>query len=351
MERVILGTGGTLGKAGATAAHNTPSGALALCVATSIFAPTIMPVQYKDYYETLGVPKTATHDEIRKAFRKLARIHHPDVAKDKKGAESKFKEINEAYEVLGDEEKRQKYDTLGADWERGGARQGHPGGGGGFGGFGGGGASFDGTGFSDFFEQFFGAQRGRASGGGFGGFGGFPQQEARGEDIEADLLVTIEEALHGAKKKISFRRSGSAGAESYEVRIPKGVRDGQKIRLAGQGGSAGRGPAGDLYLRVKFAQHPDFRVEGSDLIHELELPAWKAVLGAEVAIPTPDGSVRMKIPAGSQPGKKLRLKGRGLPSGKDTRGDFYVTLDITLPKTVSEPERKLWEQLGEISEA
>ena len=301
-----------------------------------------MSVQYKDYYATLGVPKTATHDEIRKAFRKLARIHHPDVAKDKKGAETKFKEINEAYEVLGDEEKRQKYDTLGADWERGGARQQYT-----RGGFGDGGVSFGGTGFSDFFEQFFGASRGR---GAAPGFGGFPQHEMRGEDIEADLLVTIEEALHGAKKKISFRRSGSAGAESYEVRIPKGVRDGQKIRLAGQGGSAGRGPAGDLYLRVKFAQHPDFRVEGSDLIHELELPVWQAVLGAEVAVPTPEGSVRVKIPAGSQPGKKLRLKGRGLPSGKETRGDFYVTLAITLPKSVSDEERALWEKLAKLAE-
>ena len=206
---------------------------------------------------------------------------------------------------------------------------------------------YAGTGFSDFFEQFFGAGRGRGAG---GGFSSFPQRETRGEDIEADLLVTIEEALHGAKKKISFRRSGSAGAESYEVRIPRGVRDGQKIRLAGQGESAGRGPAGDLYLRVRFAQHPDFRVEGSDLIHELELPAWKAVLGAEVAVPTPEGSVRVKIPAGSQPGKKLRLKGRGLPAGGDTRGDFYVMLAITLPRTVSAEEKALWEKLAALAD-
>ena len=298
-----------------------------------------MPVQYKDYYATLGVPKTASHDEIRKAFRKLARLHHPDVSKDKKGGETKFKEINEAYEVLGDEDKRQKYDTLGADWERGGARQQRPG----HGGFGDGGVSFGGTGFSDFFEQFFGAGRGHA---GQSPFGGFPQQEVRGEDIEADLLVTIEEALHGTKKKISFRRGGNAGVETYEVRFPQGVREGQKIRLAGQGESAGRGPAGDLYLHVRFAQHPDFRVQGSDLIHELDLPAWKAVLGAEVAVPTPEGSVRVKIPAGSQPGKKLRLKGRGLSAGKDVRGDFYVVLAVTLPRDVSDEERKLWEKLS-----
>ncbi len=300
-----------------------------------------MPVQYKDYYATLGVPKTASHDEIRKAFRKLARVHHPDVAKDKKGAESKFKEINEAYEVLGDEDKRQKYDTLGADWERGGARQQRPGPG-----FGDGGVSFGGTGFSDFFEQFFGAGRGHAAS---NPFGGFPQQEVLGEEIEADLLVTIEEALHGTKKKISFRRGGNAGVETYEVRIPQGVREGQKIRLAGQGESAGRGLAGDLYLHVRFAQHPDFRIQGSDLIHELELPAWKAVLGAEIAVPTPEGSVRVKIPAGSQPGKKLRLKGRGMPAGKEARGDFYVVLAVTLPRDVSDEERKLWEKLAALA--
>ena len=301
-----------------------------------------MPVQYKDYYVTLGVPKTASHDEIRKAFRQLARVHHPDVAKDKKGAESKFKEINEAYEVLGDPGKRRKYDELGADWENAGRRQAPPNWGG-AGGFGDGGASFGGTGFSDFFEQFFGAGRSR---GVPRGFGGFPQQAERGEDIEADLLVTIEEGLHGAKKKISFRRNDRAGTETFEVRIPKGVREGQKIRLAGQGGSAGAGAAGDLLLRVRFAQHPDFRIEGSDLIHELEVPAWKAVLGGEIAVPTPDGSVRMKIPAHSQPGKKLRIKGRGMPSGKDARGDFYVQIEVALPHTLTAEERSIWEQLA-----
>ena len=293
------------------------------------------------YYETLEVERGADDSKLKAAFRKLAMKWHPDKNPGDATSEVRFKEINEAYEVLGDEEKRRRYDTLGADWERGGARQQHGGGG-----FGDGGVSFGGTGFSDFFEQFFGAGRGQARA---NPFGGFHQQDVRGDDIEADLLVTIEEALHGAKKKISFRRSGSAGAESYEVRIPQGVRDGQKIRLAGQGESAGRGPAGDLYLRVRFAQHPDFRVEGSDLIHELELPPWKAVLGAEVAVPTPEGSVRVKIPAGSQPGKKLRLKGRGLPAGRDARGDFYVQLAITLPRDVSDEERKVWEKLAALA--
>ena len=303
-----------------------------------------MPVQYKDYYETLGVPKSAPHDDIRKAFRKLARQHHPDVAKDKKTAEAKFKEINEAYEVLGDPEKRQKYDTLGADWERGGAQQPPPGwqrGGPGMGG----GVSFGGTGFSDFFEQFFsGSGRGRTRTDPFAGMGG--AADPRGSDIEADLLVSIEEALHGAKKRISFRRDASAPMESYEVRIPKGVREGQKIRLAGQGESRGSGlPAGDLFLRVRFERHPDYRVEGSDLIYELELPAWKAVLGTEIEVPTPDGSLRLKIAPGSQHGKKFRIKGRGLPTAAG-RGDFFVVLETLLPTSVTADERELWERLG-----
>src|SRR4051812_15869660 len=315
-----------------------------------------MPVQYKDYYQTLGVAKGATQDEIRKSFRKLARQFHPDVAKDKKAAEAKFKEINEAYEVLGDPEKRKKYDTLGADWERGGAQQGAPG----WGGAGGGGGqfnpgefSFGGTGFSDFFEQFFAgrAAGGRAAGGRGAGKHGFFGEEpaARGGDIEADLLVTIEEAFHGARKKISFRRQESAKAETYEVKIPMGVREGQRIRLAGQGQTGNRKDlSGDLYLRVRFAQHPEYRVEGDDLIHELELPAWQAVLGADATIPTPDGPVRMKIPAGTQTGQKLRLRGRGMPIAPDKRGDLYVAIEVTVPKTVSPEARAHWEALAKL---
>ena len=312
-----------------------------------------MPVQYKDYYATLGVSKTASQDEVRKAFRQLARKHHPDVAKDKKTAETKFKEINEAYEVLGDAEKRKRYDELGADWENGGAhrsppgwgRAGHPGGMGGMGGMPGG---FEGTGFSDFFEQFFsgGAAGGRAQP--FGGMGGTPPQ---GADIEADLLVTIEEALHGGKKKISFRRDARAHVETYEVNIPKAVRAGQKIRLAGQGHAAHaahrRGAAGDLYLVVRFEKHPDYRIEGADLYYDLPVPAWMAVLGGETHIPTPDGPVRLKVPAGTQPGRKFRLKGRGLPVSATARGDFYAELAVTLPTELTPEQRKLWEQLAE----
>jgi curved DNA-binding protein len=309
-----------------------------------------MPVQYKDYYATLGVAKTASQDDIRKAFRKLARQYHPDVAKDKKNAESKFKEINEAYEVLSDEDKRKRYDELGADWEHGpqhpppGWNRGGGGGGQGFGGFGNGG-EFSGTGFSDFFEQFFGGSTFR--GGGAQGFpGGGHQHAARGSDIEADLLVTIEETLHGAKKKISFRRDGKSDVETYEVRIPKGVREGQKIRLAGQGEAGRRGQAGDLYLIVRFEKHPDYTIDGYDLIYDLELPVWQAVLGDNVSIPTPDGSVRLKIPDCSQAGKKFRIKGRGLPSGPTTRGDFYVRLVVQLPTDLTPEQRAQWEKLA-----
>jgi curved DNA-binding protein len=313
-------------------------------------------VTYKDYYQTLGVAKTATQDEIQKAFRKLARVHHPDMAKekDKAAAETKFKEINEAYEVLKDPEKRQKYDTLGADWERGGFQQGPRGGHGGRpGGMGGFGEefSFGGTGFSDFFEQFFGGRAGGRGPRGGGGHGfGFEQEPVRGGDVEADLLVTLEEALHGARKKISFRREGSSKVETYEVKIPKGVREGQRIRLAGQGqAGASKELSGDLYLRVRFAQHPDYRIEGTDLIQDVELPAWKAVLGTELSITTPDGAIRLRIPEGTQNGQQFRVKGRGLPQGADARGDLYVKMEIVVPKSLTLEQRRAWQEVGRVS--
>ena len=301
-----------------------------------------MSVQFKDYYETLGVTKATPQDEIRKAFRKLARQYHPDVVKpkEKAAAEAKFKEINEAYEVLGDPEKRQKYDTLGADWERGPAPRGPRGGGGGdeF--------HFGGTGFSDFFEQFFGGSRGRQNpfSGGFNQAGPSP----RGRDIEADIMVTLDEALNGSRRKISFQRSSAGAPETYEVRIPEGVSEGQKIRLAGQGHpGAGGGKAGDLFLNVKFAQHPEFRVEGSDLIHEHPLQPCRAVLGGEVSVPTMDGRARLKIPAGTQNGQRFRLKQQGLIQPSKTRGDLYVVVQIEIPKVLTPRERELWEQLAE----
>ena len=282
----------------------------------------------------LGVTKTATQDEIRKAFRKLARTHHPDVAKDKKTAESKFKEINEANEVLSDPEKRKRYDELGADWNspgrQGPPRGSHPGGGMDFGG---------GGGFSDFFEAFFGGGGGKKRKSGFGAFA------QRGGDAELELPVTIEEALHGGRQALTLDRSGRT--ETVAVNIPRGVRAGQKIRLAGQGSDGiGGGERGDLYLRVKIAPHMEYRVDGFDLIRAVPVPVWSAVLGGDVEVPTPDGTVKMKIPAGTQPGQKFRLKGRGLPSGKDTRGDFFAEAKVLLPTSLAEKERALWEQLA-----
>src|SRR5207244_5027260 len=249
-----------------------------------------MPVQFRDYYETLGVSKTATDDEIRSAFRKLAAKYQSDVAKDKKDAKEKFKEINEAYEVLGDPEKRKKYDQLGADWNRPGGFQAPAGWqpegqqpGGGFYQWGGddGGVQFEfgGTGFSDFFEAFFGGGRGRSA---FGGFGGRAATAERGADVEADIMVTLEEALHGSTRTVSLRRAGSEKVEQYQVKIPRGVREGQRIRLRGQGEAGVRGgKSGDLFLRVRLAKHPDFLVEGSDLIHDERIEPWQAVLGTD----------------------------------------------------------------------
>ncbi len=309
-----------------------------------------MPVQFRDYYQTLGVSKTATQDEIKSAFRKLARKYHPDTAQDKKSAEEKFKEINEAYEVLSDPAKRKKYDDYGANWQQGGFQP-PPGGGYSWEGPGGptdGGFEFHfgGTGFSDFFEQLFGGRRGR--GWGFAGhdFGEMPMQ---GQDVEADILVTLEEALNGSTRQISFRRGASGRIQTYTVKIPKGVREGQRIRLAGLGESrGGGGQAGDLYLRVKLEKRPDFEVQGSDLFYDLEIPAWQAVLGGDVEIPTLDGRAKLHVPPGSQNGQKFRLPGRGLPRKEGGRGNFYAVLRATLPREVDSQERELWKQIASL---
>jgi curved DNA-binding protein len=315
-----------------------------------------MAVQFRDYYETLGVSKTASEDEIKSAFRKLARKYHPDVAKDKKAAEEKFKQINEAYEVLSDPEKRKKYDQLGANWNQPGGFQPPPGWGGqqpgGFYQYGGGNGGvefeFGGTGFSDFFEAFFGGGRGQSAFG-RGGFGRRAAGAERGSDVEADIMVPLEEALNGAKRTVSLRRAGSNKVETYQVKIPRGVREGQRIRLAGQGeAGAGGGKSGDLFLRVRLARHPDFTVEGSDLIHEVKIAPWQAVLGAEIKVPTPEGSVRMKIPPGTQGGQRFRLRERGLPSSTGARGDLYVVTQIQVPKKITERERKVWSELAEL---
>ncbi len=313
-----------------------------------------MAVQFRDYYETLGVSKTASEDEVKSAFRKLARKYHPDVAKDKKAAEEKFKQINEAYEVLSDPEKRRKYDQLGENWnQRGGFQPPPQWGGGQPGGFRWGGGEnggvefeFGGTGFSDFFEAFFGGGRGRSA---FGGFGQRGTMAERGNDVEADIMVTLEEALHGSTRQVSLRRAGSKKTETYQVKIPRGVREGQRIRLAGQGEAGeGGGKSGDLFLRVRLARHPDFSVEGSDLVHEVKIAPWQAVLGDQIIVPTLEGNARLKLPPGTQGGQRFRLRGRGLPGVSGQRGDLYVVVQISVPKKLSEREREIWEQLAQL---
>jgi curved DNA-binding protein len=304
-----------------------------------------MPVQYKDYYQSLGVARTASADDIKKAFRKLAREFHPDVAKDKKKAEEKFKEINEAYEVLSDPEKRKKYDELGANWKSG-AEFRPPPGHGGFGGdpaFRGGrrmtGEDFEthfgGTGFSDFFEQMFGSRMRGANG--FGRAGNISPEDfaAQSRDIEGDILVTLEEARRGSLRTVTIRHENRT--DSHQVKIPPGITEGQKLRIAGRGEHGG-----DLYLRVRLAKHPDFEVDGHNLSHELELAPWEAALGAEISVPTLDGKVNIKIPAGTASGQKLRVRGRGL--GKT--GDLLVVTRIVMPDKISDAQKKLWEELA-----
>ena len=311
-----------------------------------------MSVEFKDYYATLGVPRDATSDDIKKAFRKLARQHHPDVSKDKVGAEAKFKEINEANEVLGDPEKRRKYDQLGSGWQDQG-RSPFPGGGRA-------GPShefnFGGTGFSDFFEQYFSG----------GSRYGFPEEaqaapqsrwarKRRGSDIEGDILVSLEEAMNGSVRAVSLQmtneKTGRPETHTFQVRIPAGVTNGKRIRVPGQGepGSGGA-EAGDLYLRVRHAAHPEFQTDGADIYHDLEIAPWEAVLGADVTVPTLDGNVKLRVPAGSENGNQLRVRGRGLPKGKSgERGDFHAVLTVQLPPDPSDEERALWAKLRDAS--
>ena len=322
-----------------------------------------MAVEFKDYYQVLGVTPKATEDEIKKAFRALARKHHPDVAKDKKSAEEKFKEINEANEVLSNPESRRKYDQLGTDWKTGARPAPGPGGGRSTGQPTRGGEAefqFDGTGFSDFFEQFFGGHAARSRGG-----SPFDSQEfaprhqepeaARGQDIQGDILITLDEVLKGAMRAISVRHTnahtGREETETYQVRIPKGVQTGQSIRVSGKGGEGSNGgTAGDIYLRVRYAQHPDWQVRGADLLGHLELSPWEAVLGATVPVRTLEGSVSVKVPAGFQSGKKLRVRGKGLPAGATKRGDLYVEASIQVPAHIGKEAERLWKELASVSD-
>jgi len=323
-----------------------------------------MPAEFKDYYRVLGVSPQATDEEIKKAFRTQARKYHPDVAKDKKTAEEKFKEINEANEVLSHPDSRRKYDQLGANWKTGGESRPPPGRAGGrSAGRGAGGDEYDfqfeGTGFSDFFEQFFGGRGGRSRGASpfdpnGAADGTEPQESLRGQDMRGDILITLDEVLKGAMRAISVRRTnartGQEETETYQVRIPAGVKAGQSIRVPGKGGNGlGGGSAGDIFLNVRYAQHPDWQARGTDLVGHLELAPWEAVLGTTVTVKTLEGSVSLKVPAGTQQGHQLRVRGKGLPAGAGKRGDLYVGVSIQVPLRISKDEEHLWKQLASLS--
>ncbi|MGD2137329.1 MAG: DnaJ C-terminal domain-containing protein [Gammaproteobacteria bacterium] len=297
-------------------------------------------MEFKDYYEIMGVKRDATQDEIKRAYRKLARKYHPDVSQEP-DAEARFKEVGEAYEVLKDPEKRAAYDQLGANWKAGQEFRPPPGWDQGFEFHGGGFTDADAAGFSDFFESLFG--RGGFEPG-FGG-GGYREIHARGADTHAKVLIDLEDAYRGATRALSLKAT-ELDAEgrpqlrerTLNVRIPRGIRQGQHIRLARQGGAGmGRGEPGDLYLEVQFRPHPFYHVEGADVFLDLPVAPWEAALGATVKVPTPTGTVDLKIPAGSANGRKLRLKGRGIPSKQ--AGDLYVVLQVALPPAESEAAR------------
>ena len=302
-----------------------------------------MAVAYKDYYKLLGVPRDADKEALGKAFKKLARKYHPDLNAGDKEAEARFKDVNEAYEVLKDDEKRRLYDQLGPDWQHGQHFQQPPG----FENIRFFGGRSGGEGFSEFFETLFGGS-GRGQGFGpdpFGGFGRRQPGPSRGQDVEAELGLTLNEAYQGGRKAIS---TGVRGGKSLQVNIPAGVKEGARIRLAGQGGSSPGKPFGDLYLRVKLLPHKDFTLDNNDVIYELNLAPWEAALGVKIRVPTLDKPVELSVPPGSSSGKKFRLRGKGLGMDDD-KGDQYVRLNIHMPEEMSPEERALWEKLAEIS--
>ncbi len=323
-------------------------------------------MQYKDYYKILGVDRNASQEEIQKAYRKLARQYHPD-ANSSPGADERFKEINEAYEVLRDPEKRKKYDALGSGWRNGqeftpppgwetifeqvGKRRRYSGSGGSI--------------FSDFFEAFFGgsdlfrqADGQGIFGSGFNqeqfgesrdifgtGFGRRQRSSAKGPDQEAVLELSLRDILSGGKKRITLDMEGQR--KNLEVTIPKGVTDGSRIRLAGQGGSAtAGGPSGDLYLKVRLRPEPGYEVDGYNIRKKVDIAPWEAALGATIPVDTPTGMVNLRVPPGTQSGQTLRLRGKGLPKRDGENGDMLVTVRIVVPKKLDEEERRLFEELS-----
>ncbi|HYR44523.1 MAG TPA: J domain-containing protein [Terriglobia bacterium] len=294
-----------------------------------------MAVKFRDYYETLGVSRGASDDEIRAAYRKLARKHHPDVNPGNKAAEEKFKEINEAYSALSDPEKRKRYDSLGQNWKEGAEFRTPPGWEGARGGF----KDVEGFGdFSEFFENIFGGRGGRGAGRNF---------TRRGNDVEAEIGITLEEAHRGTTRKISLR-TVDGKQKVISVSIPAGVSDGQLIRVANEGEpGAGGGPPGDLFLTVRIEPHPPFKIlDGADLEIDLPVAPWEAALGATVRTPTIDGPVELKIPPNTQSGRRLRLRGQGLNRRSGGRGDQYVRIEIVNPPSLSEKERELFQRLA-----
>lgn len=299
-----------------------------------------MPAQARDYYETLGVARTATPADIKKAFRKLARAHHPDTATDKKSSAGKFQEINEAHEVLSDPDKRKRFDERGHRWrEEPGAfhsgpgdssRHGHP--------FSNG-PSYQGAGFTDFFSSHFQG-------------GPTPPRARAGVDVEATLMVTLEEILTGPLRQVSLLRPARPGTpehtDTYKVRVPAGVQAGHRIRLTGQGAPGlNGGPPGDLYMKVRLAPHAVFTVQGSDLHCDLPLAPWEAVLGAQVSVPSLEGgAANLRVPPGTASGSLLRMKGLGLPTDSGPRGDLLATVRVITPAAISPAEKVLWENLA-----
>ncbi|MEE8525415.1 MAG: DnaJ C-terminal domain-containing protein [Thermoanaerobaculia bacterium] len=316
-------------------------------------------MEYRDYYATLGVLQKASADEIQKAYRKLARKYHPDV-NSKPGAEERFKEITEAYEVLKDPEKRKTYDRYGSQWK---SFQGPGGGQPGAGfppgfenvrfDFGGGGGGFGGGDHSSFFDMLFG------SGGPFGGggAGAGPRSrgrrsglDMRGQDQEARIALTIEEAAEGGDRRITVSDPVSGQGKTYSVKIPPGVREGQKVRLAGRGGPGAAGsPPGDLFLKVELKPHDHFQLEGHDLHVTVPVTPWDAALGAEASIKTLNGAIKIKLPPGTSSGRKMRLRGKGFPKPRGGAGDLYAEIQLVVPAKLTPEERELFERLAKIS--
>lgn len=305
-------------------------------------------MEFRDYYEIMGVKRDATQDEIKRAYRKLARKYHPDVSDDPK-AEERFKEVGEAYEVLKDPEKRAAYDQLGANWKDGQEFRAPPGWDTGFEFSGRGTEGFGGFGderFSDFFETLF------RQGGAGGGFRGRRDVHMHGEDRHARISIELRDSYSGATRSISLHAPEVTDDghvvtrnRTLNVRIPKGIRDGQQIRLTGQGGPGiGQGKAGDLFLEVDLQAPKGYRVDGADVYFELPVAPWEAALGATVQVPIPSGDVDLKIPAGSDQGSKLRLKGKGIPAKQP--GDFYVVLDVRLPPADTDDAKALYEKMS-----